>query len=473
MEKFENPDKNAKPAADIDDKFDFGGDDLEEINPEEVFEEVTKSEEEAEKEEKKDPLETPYMKKKEAQERLEEKQGEQSKNFEEAERGWEETAQEQKFDEAIKERIEEGKLKAEEDEAQRERTKKLREEILFGKKTSARSEGVAGEIEVGESKPEPKTEEEKVVVDMPELEEYKEEKKQKEEFEKISEQKVEEAQKGEREPELEAKPEKLSLSELDDRVHALWGAMDAVLQDAAAYQPTKQEKKAMQEWMKKGGEVEDWPLKDAVTAENYKERLAKYGIAEFIDPSKIKQHKDAYAVVSEQYKLYRDELEKRIRKAKLRQLEALEEEEVPKEKKKKEKEEAPEAEEVIEMEAELPPEGAEMPEELKKEFGEKLEVETEEAELEKGKEEELEKGTIEEQRMEKEILKKFKEWDRVSMKVGHAVERYTFRGIEWDSKTGKRVVRVDQDVPEEPSLTYPRTYSLEGFYKNFIKRKKK
>ncbi|MFA5133394.1 MAG: hypothetical protein WC459_01120 [Patescibacteria group bacterium] len=113
-------------------------------------------------------------------------------------------------------------------------------------------------------------------------------------------------------------PEKMSLDELDDRVHALWKSLEEVVKDAAAWKPTKQEKTKLQEFIKKGG---DWPLDDAVTAKNFKERLEKYGIVDYIDPSLIEKGRDPYAVISKQYGLYRDELEKRIRKAKLRQLE--------------------------------------------------------------------------------------------------------------------------------------------------------
>ncbi|MCG2694123.1 hypothetical protein L6259_02535, partial [Candidatus Parcubacteria bacterium] len=129
---------------------------------------------------------------------------------------------------------------------------------------------------------------------------------------------------------LEQKQEKLSLTELDDRVNALWKAMDEVLQDAAQYNPSKMDKKAMQTWARKQGGIESWPLDDKITKENYKERLAKYGVADFIDPLKIEPHNDAYAVVSKQYKKYREELENRIKKVKLRQLEKLEEDEEPK-----------------------------------------------------------------------------------------------------------------------------------------------
>lgn len=160
-------------------------------------------------------------------------------------------------------------------------------------------------------------------------------------------------------------PEKMSLDELDDRVQELWGAMDKILKDAGGFKPTKEEKSKLKKFVKKGGE---WPLDDAVTAENYKKRLEKYGIAEYINPSLIEKDRDIYAVVSKQYGIYRDALEKRIRKAKLKQLEEAE----GKPSSKKEKQERIKDVE-LRIEAELPPKGEGMPWELKRELGEEIE----------------------------------------------------------------------------------------------------
>ena len=225
------------------------------------------------------------------------------------------------------------RLQSEEEKKETEKNEADFENIPYVKR-KATKERLAGKMK-------------KVGEDYEKEEREKKEEKQKEEFEKILEGKVKEAQEPKEEDlsdlfkkdsveegfeltkkktsEAEAKKEKLSLTELDDRVNELWKVMDAILQDAAAYKPTKTERKAMGRWAKKGGSVEDWPLDDVVTAENYKERLKKYGIADFIDPSAIEPHNDAYAVVSKQYKKYREELEKRVRHAKLRQLEQLEE----------------------------------------------------------------------------------------------------------------------------------------------------
>ncbi len=169
-------------------------------------------------------------------------------------------------------------------------------------------------------------------------------------------------------------PEKMGLEELDERVEILKGAMDGILKDAAqaGAELTKTERKKIKQWGKKGGKAEDWPMDDYVTPENYKKQLEKYDVAEYIDPSQIEKHRDAYAVVSKQYKIYNNALEKRIRKAKLKQLEEAE----GKPSSKKEKQErVKEAD--VEIEAELPPEGAEMPWELKRDLGEESKVQDE------------------------------------------------------------------------------------------------
>ncbi|MBU1179421.1 hypothetical protein KJ885_00575 [Patescibacteria group bacterium] len=207
----------------------------------------------------------------------------------------------------------------------------------------------------------------------------------------------------------EKKSEKLSLTELDDRVNALWKAMDEVLQDASIYfdvaglskeekKKKEKEKKAIGKWAKKEGGVEDWPLDDVVTAENYKKRLEKYGIADLIDPSKIEPHNDAYAVISKQYKRYRDELEDRIKKVKLRQLEKLEEEEAEpikqkNNKTKKQQEEEPEKGVGI---------GISELEEPKKEDAPEPEAETKEPEQESEKEESRKENEKEYKRLIKE-----------------------------------------------------------------------
>lgn len=146
-------------------------------------------------------------------------------------------------------------------------------------------------------------------------------------------------------------PEKMSLDELDDRVQELWGAMGKIIEDAGAWKPSKEEKTKLKKFTKKGGE---WPLDDAVTAENFKERLEKYGIAGYIDSSLIEKNRDPYAVVSKQYGIYRDALEKRIRKAKLKQLEEAEGKPKTKEEKAERQEEV-----AAEIKKELPPEATE------------------------------------------------------------------------------------------------------------------
>jgi hypothetical protein len=98
--------------------------------------------------------------------------------------------------------------------------------------------------------------------------------------------------------------EKISHAELQKRVYALYNAMDKILSDAAETPYKKSELSKIKKWMKKGGEVSDWPLNDAVTAENYAERLKKYNVAQYVEPKLIGKNKDAYAVVAEQYARY-------------------------------------------------------------------------------------------------------------------------------------------------------------------------
>jgi len=106
------------------------------------------------------------------------------------------------------------------------------------------------------------------------------------------------------------KLEKLSAGELQKRMAALEDAMQKIIDDAAAFQPNKKEKKALKKLVKKGAKAEakDWPLDDVVTPENYKERLAKYGVAQYIEPNLIEEDKAVYAVVNNQYKKYQKDL---------------------------------------------------------------------------------------------------------------------------------------------------------------------
>jgi hypothetical protein len=102
--------------------------------------------------------------------------------------------------------------------------------------------------------------------------------------------------------------DKLSEKEIKKRIGALQEAAGKILEDAATWKPTKKESTALKKWIKKGGSAEEWPLEDTVTPENYKERLAKYNIAGFIDARLIGKNKDAYAVVAEELQRYKKRL---------------------------------------------------------------------------------------------------------------------------------------------------------------------
>lgn len=334
------------------------------------------------------PFEMPYMKKKL---REEESPGESLPELVEAEKGRQKKKTAKKAEEDFfEEKVAEGEI------AEARHRRIMDPDWLKGKlsgldKGRGKKEGepateAAGEIEAVEKKEPPPTPAEKVIVEMQEEPVYELTKKKK----SAPVEAVESKEKN------NFDPEKMSLTELDDRVQEMWKAMGKIIEDAAAFKPSKEEKKKLKRFTKKGGE---WPLDDAVTEENFGERLKKYGIAEYINPSQIEEDRDPYAVVSKQYGIYRDALEGRIRKIKLKQLEEAEGKPKTKEEKAERAEEVeveieaelppqpPEYEDYKveagtedtdekekEMEVELPAEGEGMPWELKRKLGEEIEV---------------------------------------------------------------------------------------------------
>lgn len=248
----------------------------------------------------------------------------------------------------------------------------------FDKAKEAAS-SAAGEIEAKEPKPAPEEPKEKVIVEMAETEGF-----------------------------FELK--KLSEGEIKKRMIALSGAMDKILLDAA--EPlSRGDKSALKKWMKKGGEASEWPLDDIVTAENYKEQLVKYGIADFIDSKFIGEYKDAYAVVNNQFRKYQEELAGR--------------------KKGKSEKEA-----VAEIEAGLPEKGEGMPWELKRKLGEDIEVSDKDI---------VETENLDAARME-EIRENLEESEEERKEAEHELEKKIENGRKKGKGQKKKKSKAEEDV---------------------------
>ncbi|MEK7481582.1 MAG: hypothetical protein AAB633_02485 [Patescibacteria group bacterium] len=97
--------------------------------------------------------------------------------------------------------------------------------------------------------------------------------------------------------------------ELRAKMKLLDDARSRILFDAGQRVLTKQEKKAIMKWMKAGGKEETWPLDDNITRENYRERLAPYGVVDLVDPNHITGRNDIYNLVNRQYVTLLQELE--------------------------------------------------------------------------------------------------------------------------------------------------------------------
>lgn len=192
--------------------------------------------------------------------------------------------------------------------------------------------------------------------------------------------------------------------ELEKRARALHKAMGEILENAATEKYAPGEKKKLKRYIKRGknARAESWPLDDAITTENYQERLGKYGIADYIDPALIEKNQSAYAVVAKQYAEYMRRLkgEPESKKAELPSEEAqkkLEEKFFGKDKMLEE--------ETMEMEAEALKKGEEMPKELKEELGEDIEEAIESEELDKEIAAAIRKDIESEEKIEKSLLK--------------------------------------------------------------------